>query len=178
MRRYKPGDRVGVILSENDEEVRFCGFGTYKGKRLLPDWENVASVYAELFRNPDYTSEEVVRREAACYADLRARAEHGEDAEPTPEELEAEYERIMDQRKRRAEMSDEELLSFTRESDHPLVRNPYIETDNGEHWWGCETWWGREEGVREHLKRAKQAGKRIVEVTRADAGLEPQPPAD
>ena len=175
---YQPGDRVGVIVSEDAEKVLFAGFGVYLGDRLHPAWEGAVSLYAAMYRNPDYSSEETCRAQAAGWAAINARQERGIHAKPREEEIEAEYERISVRRRRLAELDDEELRQHVRDMDSSLVRNPYIETDNGEHWWGIETWWGCEEAVRERLKRAEQAGKRIVEVTRADVGLEPQPPAD
>jgi len=43
-------------------------------------------------------------------------------------------------------------------------RNPRIRLDSGKIVWGCECWWGSEEGMKEHLKQWEEAGNTIKDV--------------
>jgi hypothetical protein len=42
--------------------------------------------------------------------------------------------------------------------------NPRIKLDNGEFVYGCECWWGAEEGVKKKIEGAIKAGQKIVNV--------------
>lgn len=55
----------------------------------------------------------------------------------------------------------------------PLLRsagatNPKLVLDNGTVVWGCECWWGSEEGVKNHLRRLTDEGYAVEAVNIAE----------
>ena len=47
--------------------------------------------------------------------------------------------------------------------------NPKLVLDNGDVVWGCESWWGRENEMKEMIDGARKAGYEIINVNISDA---------
>lgn|GEM_PF-2201305 len=57
---------------------------------------------------------------------------------------------------------------LTQEEKEAILLNPMIRLDNGDIVYGCECWWGPEEGIRDQLKRLESEGFELREVRISD----------
>lgn len=48
------------------------------------------------------------------------------------------------------------------------LTNPLLKLDNGEYVWGCECWWGSEEGVKKVIKEKTMLGAKVIKVKMSD----------
>lgn len=160
----KPGDRVGAILSGNDREVHFLGYGTYAGDELPPGWEQSARELSNAFRDS-------VAREARLtvedWLDYYTRNNDWLREKNAPnvrsdEELRAAAHASYEQVQARIAWSDEEIVAHL--ATTPMIRNPCLELDNGDTVWGMECWWGPEEEIRARLAAWERAGARIIDA--------------
>lgn len=63
-----------------------------------------------------------------------------------------------------AEMKHEAAKEYP-EFAAEIRKNPRIKLDSGETVWGCECWWGAEEGLKERMAQWEKQGTEVVMVS-------------
>jgi hypothetical protein len=159
------GERVGAILSGNDQEVQFLGYGEYLGNLLRPTWKQDAEFLlpAQRAAHRQFANQTVEE-----WLDWHSRQndwtrDHTPEHARPDEALPALAQRSYDDSQQKLEWTDEQVLEDLKTSR--ILTNPCIRLDSGDIVWGMECWWGPEEKVREQLERWQRAGARIVEAT-------------